>query len=127
MTSSTETFGDPFFSKQKNVKKKSVGTFSKMGLNTLLLKGIKSMKYRQPTPIQRKCIPLLLDGHDIAAMARTGSGKTAAFLIPIINDLESHSTIFGARCLILSPTRELGMIHNMSTHQKNVSYFVCWK
>ena len=62
-----------------------------------------------PTPIQRKSIPVLLEGHNVVAMARTGSGKTAAFLIPLIEKLKCHSTIVGARAIILSPTRELAM------------------
>jgi len=63
--------------------------------------------YRVPTPIQRKCIPLVMDGKDVVAMARTGSGKTAAFLLPMFEKLKTHSAKIGARALILSPTREL--------------------
>uniref|UniRef100_A0A6B2KYI9 RNA helicase n=1 Tax=Arcella intermedia TaxID=1963864 RepID=A0A6B2KYI9_9EUKA len=65
------------------------------------------MGYRLPTPIQRKTIPLILEGKDVVAMARTGSGKSAAFIIPMLNKLKTHSTSVGARGLILSPTREL--------------------
>lgn len=67
------------------------------------------MGYRVPTPIQRKAIPVILDGRDIVAMARTGSGKTAAFLIPMLERLKAHSGKVGARGLILSPSRELAM------------------
>ena len=61
------------------------------------------------TPIQRKAIPLCISGNDISAMARTGSGKTAAFLIPTIAKLKEHSTRVGIRCVVISPTRELTM------------------
>jgi len=62
-----------------------------------------------PTPIQRKAIPVILEGYNVIAMARTGSGKTAAFVIPVIEKLKAHSKIVGARCIILSPTREIAV------------------
>lgn len=55
-----------------------------MGLAPLVLKGIRRKGYQLPTPIQRKAIPLLLEGQDLVGMARTGSGKTAAFVIPTL-------------------------------------------
>eukprot|EP01083_Nonionella_stella_P288396 981383_1 len=94
---------------QKKIKRRAIGTFQKMGLHSNLLRAIQQMGYRLPTPIQRKSIPTILDGHDIIAMARTGSGKSAAFLIPLISNLESHSTRIGCRGLILSPTRDLAL------------------
>jgi len=72
-------------------------------------KGVLHMGYKVPTPIQRKCIPLILDGKDAVAMARTGSGKTAAFLIPMLEKLKTHSAKVGVRGLVLSPTRELAL------------------
>ncbi|KAG7246517.1 hypothetical protein CRUP_006769, partial [Coryphaenoides rupestris] len=64
--------------------------------------------YKVPTPIQRKTIPVILDGKDIVAMARTGSGKSAAFLIPMFEKLKAPQAS-GARALILTPTRELAL------------------
>jgi ATP-dependent RNA helicase DDX54/DBP10 len=62
-----------------------------------------------PTPIQRKTMPLILAGVDVAAMARTGSGKTAAFLVPMLQRLRRRDPSAGVRALILSPTRDLAM------------------
>ena len=98
--------------KASNVKGRSVkkgGAFQAMGLNANLLKAITRKGFSVPTPIQRKTIPLLLDGQDVVGMARTGSGKTAAFVIPMIEKLKSHSAKVGARALILSPSRELAL------------------
>jgi ATP-dependent RNA helicase DDX54/DBP10 len=83
------------------------GSFKTMGLSSALQKGILRKGYLNPTPIQRKSIPFLLHGQDVIAMARTGSGKTAAFAIPIIHRLRSHCVKIGVRALVLSPTREL--------------------
>lgn len=55
-----------------------------MGLSDAVLKGIKRKGFRLPTPIQRKTMPLILQGMDLVGMARTGSGKTAAFVIPMV-------------------------------------------
>jgi ATP-dependent RNA helicase DDX54/DBP10 len=79
------------------------------GLNAHLLKAISRKGFSVPTPIQRKTIPLVLDGQDVVGMARTGSGKTAAFVIPMIEKLKAHSARVGARALILSPSRELAL------------------
>lgn len=62
-----------------------------------------------PTPIQRKAIPSVMQGFNLIAMARTGSGKTGAFIIPAVEKLQSHSKVVGARCVVLSPTREIAI------------------
>ncbi|RPB02296.1 DEAD-domain-containing protein [Choiromyces venosus 120613-1] len=93
--------------KGKSVKKG--GGFQSMGLNMTLLKAIKKKGFSVPTPIQRKTIPLVLDGVDVVGMARTGSGKTAAFVIPMIERLKTHSVKVGMRALVLSPSRELAL------------------
>ncbi|KAI1877516.1 hypothetical protein JX265_003524 [Neoarthrinium moseri] len=100
------------FRKNTNLKGKSVkkgGGFQAMGLNANLLRAITKKGFSVPTPIQRKTIPLVLDRKDVVGMARTGSGKTAAFVIPMIERLRAHSPTVGARALILSPSRELAL------------------
>lgn len=96
--------------RKKAQKKAKIGTFEAMNLSPLVLKGIRRKGFRLPTPIQRKTIPLIMQGLDIVGMARTGSGKTAAFVIPLLEKLKEHSSVAsGARALILSPTRELAL------------------
>ncbi|KAK5162654.1 ATP-dependent RNA helicase dbp10 [Oleoguttula sp. CCFEE 6159] len=98
--------------KASNIKGKSVkkgGGFQAMGLNSILLKSITRKGFSMPTPIQRKTIPLVMDSQDVVGMARTGSGKTAAFVIPMIEKLKTHSVKVGARVIVLSPSRELAL------------------
>ncbi|XP_057738737.1 putative DEAD-box ATP-dependent RNA helicase 29 [Arachis stenosperma] len=94
--------------KQKK-KSKSTGGFESLNLNPNVFKAIKRKGYKVPTPIQRKTMPLILSGHDVVAMARTGSGKTAAFLVPMLHRLNQHVPQSGVRALILSPTRDLAL------------------
>ncbi|XP_059351601.1 ATP-dependent RNA helicase DDX54-like [Daphnia carinata] len=93
---------------EQNRKKKKSGGFQSMGLSYNVYRGVMKCGYKIPTPIQRKCIPLIMEKKDVVAMARTGSGKTACFLIPLFERLQEHSTI-GTRALIMSPTRELAL------------------
>ena len=90
-------------------KKKVSGGFQSLGLSPPMFRAVMAMGYKIPTPIQRKALPLVLTGRDVVAMARTGSGKTAAFLIPMMEKLQTHSTKIGIRGVILSPTRELAI------------------
>ncbi|KAI9592675.1 P-loop containing nucleoside triphosphate hydrolase protein [Syncephalis fuscata] len=92
-----------------NKKKKKSGGFQSMGLSKPVFNAVLKKGYKVPTPIQRKCIPLVMDGNDVVGMARTGSGKTAAFLIPMLEKLKGHSAKVGARAIVLSPSRELAM------------------
>lgn len=89
--------------------KGKTGGFQSMGLSPYIYRSVMRKGYRVPTPIQRKAIPPILAGRDVVAMARTGSGKTAAFLIPLIEKLGAHASVVGVRGLVLSPTRELAM------------------
>ena len=98
--------------KSSNLKGHTVkkgGGFQAMGLNAALLQAITKKGYKVPTPIQRRAVPLILDRQDVVGMARTGSGKTAAFVIPMIQALKAHSAKFGARAIIMSPSRELAL------------------
>jgi ATP-dependent RNA helicase RhlE len=80
-------------------------TFSSLGLKRPILDGVKAAGYRHPTEIQAKSIPLVLQGHDLIACGETGSGKTAAFGLPILEMLRNREP--GLRALVLVPTREL--------------------
>jgi ATP-dependent RNA helicase DDX54/DBP10 len=91
----------------KSTKIKKAKGFRAFNLNEKLIQSIKKIGYKFPTPIQRRTIPEILSGVNVIAHSRTGSGKTAAFLIPILNKLKEHSKMVGTRCLLLSPTREL--------------------
>lgn len=95
--------------KQNQAKKLKSGGFESLRLSSNVFNAIKKKGYRVPTPIQRKTMPLILAGHDVVAMARTGSGKTAAFLIPMLEKLHQHVPQAGVRALILSPTRDLAL------------------
>lgn len=90
-----------------NAKKAKNGSFASFGLLKWLLANISKKGFRQPTPIQRKTIPLIMENRDVVGMARTGSGKTAAFTLPLVQKLKAHSARVGLRALILSPSREL--------------------
>ena len=79
--------------------------FSSLGLAAPLLRGVRAAGYQTPTPIQQKAIPLILEGHDLIGAAQTGSGKTAAFVLPILSRLIDGRP--SLRCLVLVPTREL--------------------
>jgi ATP-dependent RNA helicase DDX54/DBP10 len=90
-------------------RKFSPGSFKTMNFMPSLMKAIVRKGFRQPTPIQRKCIGPLLEDRDVVGMARTGSGKTAAFVLPMVQKLKAHSVKVGARGLVLAPTRELAL------------------
>ncbi|XP_054724746.1 ATP-dependent RNA helicase DDX54-like [Uloborus diversus] len=95
---------------QKDAKsKKKSGGFQSMGLSQPILRAIFKKGYKVPTPIQRKAIPVVMQGKNVVAMARTGSGKTAAFLVPMLEKLKCRVGKAGARALIFSPTRELAI------------------
>ncbi|MBR9910375.1 MAG: DEAD/DEAH box helicase [Gammaproteobacteria bacterium] len=83
-------------------------TFAQLGLHERLLKAAEALQYQQPTDIQQAAIPVALSGEDIAAMSETGTGKTAAFVLPILHKLlQADAPKSGTRALILTPTREL--------------------
>ena len=96
--------------------------FSSFNLHADILRGIKDLAFTRPTPIQADSIPPAMEGRDVLACAQTGSGKTAAFLLPTIHRLMTHpARVRAVRALVLTPTRELAaQIHanlqEMATH-----------
>src|SRR5574340_1206634 len=94
----------PFDSEKGNIM-----SFENLNLNAAILKAIADSGYTEPTPIQAQAIPEIIAGHDLMASAQTGSGKTAAFILPALNRLATPSALpgKGPRVLVLTPTREL--------------------
>lgn len=82
-------------------------TFSQLGLKIPILQALNVIGYLKPSPIQLKCIPYLLEGYDVLGIAQTGSGKTAAFVLPILNNI--NIDIKSPQALIVTPTRELAL------------------
>ena len=86
-----------------------MNTFSELTLNQSLHRNLARNCFKQPTPVQARSIPPALTGADVVATAQTGTGKTLAFLIPIIEKLSVNTAGKGIRALILAPTRELAL------------------
>jgi ATP-dependent RNA helicase RhlE len=85
-------------------------SFSELGLSAELLRAVKDAGYSQPTPIQTKAIPVVLEGHDVLAGAQTGTGKTASFTLPLLHRLQTTNQNRRGkhvRALVITPTREL--------------------
>jgi len=80
--------------------------FNKLGLHASLVQAVRDMRYTEPTPVQAEAIPAILAGRDLIATAQTGTGKTAAFLLPILHQLLSRPRNI-TQAMILTPTREL--------------------
>lgn len=101
--------------------------FADLNLDKNILSAVSSEGYESPTPIQAQAIPFALDGRDIMASAQTGSGKTAAFLLPTLQKLTKRSEKpgKGPRALVLTPTRELAaqVEKNALAYAKNMRWF----
>ncbi|MGY4667770.1 superfamily II DNA/RNA helicase [Ewingella americana] len=86
-------------------------SFDTLGLSAEILRAVEEQGYREPTPIQRQAIPVVMQGRDLMASAQTGTGKTAGFTLPLLNMLSHSNPQFKGRrpvrALILTPTREL--------------------
>ncbi|MFN5058157.1 MAG: DEAD/DEAH box helicase, partial [Verrucomicrobiota bacterium] len=85
-------------------------SFDSLGLDASILKAVADQGYTEPTPIQKASIPVIIEGHDVIGVAQTGTGKTAAFTLPLLTKLvqtKSGAHQGRVRCLILAPTREL--------------------
>ena len=95
--------------------------FNKLGLNKELENGLEMMGFENATPIQEKTIPIILDGNDLIACAQTGTGKTAAFVLPILSILSKKNDDNKVKALIITPTRELARQIDMQI--EGFSYF----
>ena len=102
----------------------AAATFTDLGLATPILAALNEMGYQTPTPIQRQAIPLVIAGRDLMAQAQTGTGKTAAFALPLLQKMLPHANTSASparhpvRALVLAPTRELAM----QVHESVVAY-----
>jgi ATP-dependent RNA helicase RhlE len=97
-------------------------TFEGLGLSAALVRAVAEQGYTQPTPIQAQAIPVVLSGRDLLGAAQTGTGKTAAFALPILQKLSARN-FPGVRCLVVTPTRELAaqVCEDFRTYGKHVS------
>jgi ATP-dependent RNA helicase DeaD len=91
--------------------------FAGLALRPELLQALTSLGYEEPTPIQREAIPPLLEGHDLVGQAATGTGKTAAFALPVLQDLARSAGGAGPTALVLVPTRELAEQVSQAVHR----------
>ncbi|PYY36844.1 ATP-dependent RNA helicase [Curtobacterium sp. MCJR17_055] len=105
------------------VDEEPVITFADLGLSDAVLKAVKEIGYETPSAIQAATIPTLLEGRDVVGLAQTGTGKTAAFALPVLSRMESGAKL--PQALVLSPTRELALqvceaFEQYASHMKNV-------
>ncbi|MDU7507348.1 MAG: DEAD/DEAH family ATP-dependent RNA helicase [Enterobacter sp.] len=99
-------------------------TFADLGLKAPILEALNDLGYEKPSPIQAECIPHLLSGRDVLGMAQTGSGKTAAFSLPLLNNIDPD--LRAPQMLVLAPTRELAVqvaeaMTEFSKHMRGVN------
>ncbi|HAR19519.1 MAG TPA: ATP-dependent RNA helicase, partial [Cytophagales bacterium] len=95
--------------------------FNDFNFDEKLIEGLSSMGYTKPTPIQEQAIPIILEHKDLIACAQTGTGKTAAFVLPILHKI-LNSNHRHLNTLILTPTRELAM--QIDQQVEGLSYFI---
>ncbi len=96
-------------------------SFNRFGLDERLIQGIDSMGFENPTPIQDQVIPQILEGKDLIGTAQTGTGKTAAFLLPIVHQIITSKHDDHIKALIIVPTRELAV--QIDQNLEGLSYF----
>ncbi|MCW7761834.1 DEAD/DEAH family ATP-dependent RNA helicase [Photorhabdus luminescens] len=99
-------------------------SFADLGLSAPILSALEDLGYEKPSPIQQQCIPHLLNGRDVLGMAQTGSGKTAAFSLPLLHNINAE--LKAPQILVLAPTRELAVqvaeaCADFSKHMRNVN------
>ena len=92
-------------------------TFADLGLRPELLRALSGLGYEEPTPIQREAIPPLLQGRDLLGQAATGTGKTAAFALPVLERIPRQAEGGEPMALVLVPTRELAMQVSEAVHR----------
>ena len=97
-------------------------TFEELNLTDDVLDALYDMNFTDCTPIQEQAIPVALEGRDLIAVAQTGTGKTAAFLLPVINELGKREASEKVKCVIMTPTRELAM--QIDAQLDGFSYFL---
>jgi superfamily II DNA/RNA helicase len=95
--------------------------FNNFNLEPRLLEGIAAMGFTEPTPVQSQVIPVILEGRDVIASAQTGTGKTAAFLLPLVNKILAEKHDGNIKALVVVPTRELAV--QIDQHLEGLSYF----
>ncbi len=104
-------------------------SFASLGLSEPILRAIDESGYSKPTPIQRKAIPAILDGKDLMAAAQTGTGKTAGFILPLLQRLSEGPKVKAnqVRVLVLTPTRELAVqvAQNVTSYSKHLPLKSC--
>ncbi len=99
---------------QSQAEQTERGAFAALGLHEDLLQAVSEVGYEEPTPIQARTIPAMLQGQDVVAQAQTGTGKTAAFALPIVQQIDT--SVGAVQALILLPTRELAIQVAQATH-----------
>ena len=95
--------------------------FTEFNFHPNLLEGIEASNYETATPVQEQVIPPIMEGRDVIASAQTGTGKTAAFLLPVMNNLLKNHVDGQVGALVIVPTRELAI--QISQHMEGLSYF----
>lgn len=107
--------------------------FDKYHISSAVKKNLEQLGFRRTTNIQYKAIPSIMNGEDVLAIAQTGTGKTAAFAIPVIDRIHSYKSSkrsYGIKCIVMVPTRELALqigdvFQSLSKHTKVKTYAVC--
>src|SRR5476649_2469732 len=99
-------------------------SFADLGLSAPIIAALTDLGYEKPSPIQAECIPHLLSGRDVLGMAQTGSGKTAAFALPLLHNINAELAV--PQVLVLAPTSELAVqvaeaISDFAKHMKGIN------
>ncbi|MEI6853463.1 MAG: DEAD/DEAH box helicase, partial [Bacteroidota bacterium] len=95
--------------------------FTEFGFDDRLMESIEALGYKEATPIQQQAIPFIMQGHDLLGSAQTGTGKTAAFLLPVINNIITSPPGNGLKAMVIVPTRELAV--QIDQQMEGFSYF----